>query len=194
MDTMLADASFVDLLDRFAAPTPTPGAGPAAAATAAVGVALLQMVSALPKTRADEPGERAALNETAARLPPIRTALLAAMDADAAAYDAVIAARKRPASTEAEREARRAAIQAAMRRATDTPLEIVRLAADGLRHASVVGANGHRAASGEIGVATTLLRAGLKGARVCVEINLNFLADEAYKAGVAAELRTLGPA
>ena len=40
--------------------------------------------------------------------------------------------------------------------------------------------HGHRAAASDVGVAVALLRAGLRGARLNVEINLGGIADAAY--------------
>ncbi len=188
---MFVDAPLRDFLDKLASPSPTPGAGGAAAAAAALGVALLQMVAALPKSKTGADAERTALRDAAAALGPIREELARAIDADAAAYNTVIAAYKLPKGTGGERDARTQAVQQAMRGATDSPLQIVRLAAAGLKEAAVVGANGHTAAAGEVGVAVTLLQAALKGARVCVQINLNDIADAAYKADVAAEIARL---
>ena len=188
---MLADQPLTDLLDKFASPSPTPGAGGAAATSAALGVALLQMVAALPKTKTGGAAERAALAAAAAALAPLRKELVAAIDADAAAYNAVTTAYKLPKATDTERDARQAAIQAALRHATAAPLAIVRLAAAGLQEGIMVGANGHTAAAGEVGVAVTLLQAGLKSARLCVQVNLNELTDAAYKAQVRSEIERL---
>jgi methenyltetrahydrofolate cyclohydrolase len=188
---MLADLPLRELLNQLASPSPTPGAGGAAAAAAALGTALIQMVAALPKTKTGAAAERTALNTAAAALAPIREELARAIDADAVAYNAVIAAYKLPRATDSDRDARTRAVQNAMRGATDSPLGIVRLAAAGLKQAAIVGANGHAAAAGEVGVGMTLLQAALKAARVCVQINLNELQDESYKAAVASELRRL---
>jgi formiminotetrahydrofolate cyclodeaminase len=67
----------------------------------------------------------------------------------------------------------------------------MRLSADALKQADVVAAHGHQGASSDVGVATALLRAGLEGARLNVEINVGSLADEAYAAAVRTEVAAL---
>lgn len=188
---MLTDQPLRALLAAFASPRPTPGGGSAAATSSAIGVALLQMVAGLPKTRSGSESERAALGEAAAALPGVQQQLTEAIDEDTAAYEAVVAAYKEPKGTDAERAARQAAIQRTLRRATDVPLAIGRLSAAALKQAEVVAAHGHRAAASDAGVAVGLLRAGLHGAALNVEANLAGMSDAPYKEATAAEISRL---
>ncbi len=188
---LLVEKTFQELLAAFASPDPTPGGGSASAATGAMGAALLTMVAALPKTRTGSEDDRTALTTAVAALIPLRQQLADAVDADTVAYDAVVAAYKLPKGTDAEQAARKAAIQRALRTATDVPLGVMRLSAAGLAKAAVVAAHGHRAAASDVGVAVALLSAGLQGARLNVEINLSGLSDAAYKEAAAAEAAQL---
>ena len=188
---MLIDSSVRDLLAAFASSSPTPGGGSASALASAVGASLLAMVAGLPKTRAGSADNRTALDQAAAALVEIRRELADAIDADTAAYDQVVAAYKLPKTSVADKAARNAAIQRALRGATDVPLHVVRLSGQAIEAASTVAAHGHRGASSDVGVAIALLRAGLLGARLNVDINLDGLQDEAYKAQVARELEAL---
>jgi methenyltetrahydrofolate cyclohydrolase len=184
---MLADTPLRNLLDAFSSPDPTPGGGSASALAGAVGASLLMMVAGLPKTRTAADAERTALNDAAAALNDTRTRLTSAIDADAGAYDAVVAAYKRPKATADEQAARKAAVQQALRAATDVPLDVMRLAAAAINHARTIAANGHRAAASDVGVATALLRAGLRGAALNVDINIGSVSDAAYADRVRAE-------
>jgi formiminotetrahydrofolate cyclodeaminase len=188
---LLVEKPFQELLAAFASPDPTPGGGSASAAAGAMGAALLTMVAALPKTRTGSDNDRAALTAAAAALIPLRQQLADAVDADTVAYDAVVAAYKLPKGTDAEQAARKAAIQRALRTATDVPLGVMRLSAAGLAQAAVVAAHGHRAAASDVGVAVALLSAGMQGARLNVEINLRGLSDAAYLGTAAAEVAQL---
>jgi len=183
----LLDRSLRDLRTAFSSSDPTPGGGSAAALASAVGAALLAMVTALPKTRAGTAEDRAALASAAAALAGIREQLTAAIDADTAAYDQVVGAYKRPKGSPEEQAARTAAIQKALRAATDVPLGVVRLSAAALEQAKAVAAHGHRAAASDVGVAVALLRAGLRGARLNIEINVGSVADAAYVGAVTTE-------
>ena len=188
---MLIDRSLRDLIAAFASSNPTPGGGSASALASAVGASLLTMVAGLPKTRTNAEEDRRTLAAAAAALTGVRQQLAESIDADAAAYDSVVAAYKLPKRTDAEKQARTDAIQRALRRATDVPLGVMRLSADALKQAEVVAAHGHPGASSDVGVATALLRAGLEGARLNVEINAGSLADEAYAAAVRTEVAAL---
>src|SRR6185436_12064808 len=115
-----------DLLDAFASNEAVPGGGSAAALAGAVGVSLLITVASLPKTRTGAPEEAADLSEAAARLRPLRETLTSLVDQDSDAYQAVLAAYRLAKSTDAEKAARRDAIQDAMRGATEIPLATMR--------------------------------------------------------------------
>jgi len=125
-------------------------------------------------------------------LAELRKALADAIDADTAAYDQVVAAYKMPKASADEQAARKAAIQQALRGATDVPRGVVRLSAAALDQAIVVATHGHRAAASDVGVAVALLRAGARGARLNVETNIGSLSDTAYAGEVAEETARLG--
>jgi formiminotetrahydrofolate cyclodeaminase len=188
---MLVDKALREVLAAFASPDPTPGGGSASALAAALGASLLRMVAGMAKTRAGSEQDRAALAAAAAGLTGVQQQLTEAIDEDAAAYDAVVAAYKQPKSTEAERSGRAGAIARGLRGATDVPLRVMRLSALGLTHAEAVAAHGHRAAASDIGVAVALLRAGLHGAGLNVAVNLAGLSDAAYRDAVGVEAQRL---
>jgi len=187
----LIDRTAHDLLAAFSSPDPTPGGGSASALASAVGASLLMMVSRLPKTRTGAANERAALEAAHGTLVDIRDALAAAVDADTAAYDQVVSAYKLPKASPDEQQSRKAAIQEALRGATDVPLQVMRASAAALREADTVAAHGHSGAASDVGVAIALLRAGLHGARLNLDINLDGIRDEAYVARVREEAARL---
>jgi len=176
-----------DLLDAFASNEPVPGGGSAAALAGALGASLLVMVAGLPKTRTGAPEEAADLAEASARLRPLRDSLLALVDDDSRAYRAVLEAMRLPKATEAEREARRPALDAAMHEATRVPLETMRCCQQALRGALVVAAHGNRNAATDTGTAVELLAAALRSAGLNVDVNLKSLSDAALVERVAVE-------
>jgi methenyltetrahydrofolate cyclohydrolase len=188
---VLIDQPLRDVLAAFASPDPTPGGGSASALASAMAVSLLAMVAALPKTRSNSEEDRTALSGALATAGSLRAQLAEAIDADTAAYDAVVGAYKLPKSTDEEKAARSEAIQRALRGATDVPLRVMRLSAQGLATAAIAAAHGNPSASSDVGVAAALLRAGLEGARLNVEVNLGSIKDEAYKRTVNEEVLRL---
>ena len=187
----LTDQSVHDLLGAFSSSDPTPGGGSASALASAVGAALLMMVSGLPKTRSGAEEERRVLDRARAALAGIRDELVSAIDADTAAYDRVVAAYKLPKASPGDQQARKAAIQDALRGATDVPLQVMRASVAALRESDGVAAHGHSGAASDVGVAIALLHAGLHGARLNVDINLDGIRDEVYVARVREEAARL---
>lgn len=182
-----SDYTLIDLLDAFASNDPVPGGGAATAVAGALGVSLLIMAAGLPKTRTMAPEEAADLAEAASRLRPLRDNLVELIDRDAQAYRQVMAALKLPKATDAEQGARRDAIQAGMKTATDTPLEIMRECQQALAGAVVVARNGYRIAASDIGAGVELLAAALRGCAMSIDGNLGAIKDGHYTARVKIE-------
>lgn len=179
--------ALADLLDAFASNEPVPGGGSAAALAGAVGASLLIMVAGLPKTRTGAPEEAADLAEASARLRPLRDTLASLVERDSAAYTAVLEAIRLPNATDADQEARRAAIEEAMRGAIDVPMDTMRACQQAVRGAVIVAMNGNTNASTDTGTAVLLLMAGLRGAALNVDVNLKSLSDAAFARRVKTE-------
>ena len=188
---MLASKAVTELLEAFAAPTPTPGGGSAAALSGAVGAALLAMVAAMPKTKNGTPEDRAALDEVLPKIQAVQKRLTSLIDEDAASYDGVVAAYKLPKGTDAEKAARKLAVQAAMRHATDVPMETVRAAATLVLHARVVADHGNPNAKTDAMVAVQMALMAVGGAYANVEINADSVGDADYAASVRSEAKAL---
>jgi formiminotetrahydrofolate cyclodeaminase len=187
----LAQRPFVDLLTAFRSPQPTPGGGSASALAGAVGASLLAMVAALGKPEAESDDDVERLHSAGERCASLSDRLTVLMDEDSAAYDDVIGAFKLPKRTDAEKSARSLRIQEALRGATEVPLEVMRACAEALRQGAIVARFGNRNARSDAQVAVELLAAGMRGARLNVDINLQSLKDVAYVKAVRDEAESL---
>ncbi len=176
----LATLPLHELLDRVAAPTPTPGGGSVAAVTGAFGAALAEMVAALPRTRQNAVTEREALDLVRPSLTAARARLehLATLDCDA--FDALLAASRRPKASVEDKAARLAAMADATKDATLVPLETARVCADVLKLMETVAGAGNRAASSDLFVAIAVVRTAAEGAAASVRANLETLDDAAF--------------
>lgn len=179
------------LLAALASPDPTPGGGTAAAITGAMGASLLVMVAGLPKSKNNTDDEKAALSAARLALEPIVAALTDLADRDTTAFDGVMAAYRLPKATDDEKAARTREIQAALRGATEVPLETLRACVAAIDHGRVVQEFGNRSAESDAGVAMGLLQAAADGAAANVRINLGGLKDESFKASAEAETNRL---
>lgn len=187
----LQDLQVSALLEAFARPDPTPGGGSASAIAGAIGTALLMMVAGLPKTRTSADAERVALSEARAALLSVRDRLLVLADTDTEAFNEVMAAYRLPKATEPEKTARKAAIQRALKKATDAPLETLRATAEAMRHAATVAKHGNRSAVSDVGVGIALIDAAATGAAANVRINLESLQDDEFRTAALNDVKEL---
>lgn len=179
------------LLAALASPDPTPGGGTAAAIAGAMGTSLLVMVTGLAKSRNNRDDEKAALAAARTALEPIRATLMELADADTRSFDEVMAAYRLAKATDEDKAARTRAIQAALRGATEVPLDTLRACVDAAAHGRVVADFGNQSAASDAGVALGLLAAAAEGAAANVRINLDGLKDQAYKDATEAETARL---
>ena len=192
-DETISYSSFavIDLLDAFASNEPVPGGGSAAALAGSLGVSLLVMAAGLPKTRTMAPEEATDIAEASSRLRPLREQLIELVDRDSDAYRAVMAALKLPKDTETDRSARRDAIQAAMREATDVPMDVMRACQQALAGAVVISRNVYTLAASDVGMGVELLVAAVRGCAMGIDGNLAAITDAAYTQQVRTERQQL---
>ena len=167
-----------DFLDRLAAGTPTPGGGAAAAMAAAQAAALVAMVGRLTVGKKKYKDVEAEVWPLIEQADDLRRALVAKADEDAAAFEAYMAARKLPRSTEEEKAARAQAILEATRRAAEVPLETARLTLKTMRLAQRLAEIGNVNAISDAGTAAALGLAAIEGASLNVRINATGLPED----------------
>ncbi len=185
----LADRPLTAFLEDLASSAPTPGGGSAAAQAAAAGAALVAMVARLSEKQA---GERSvALRD---RGDALRQTLTGLIETDAAAFDAVLAAYKLPRGSEEEKSQRREAIQAALTRAADVPLQVAAGGLAVLQSAMDLVESANPNAVSDLGVAAALASAGVEGARLNVLINAASITDAAASARLRGEADRLAGA
>ena len=178
----LTEQRVCEFIDILASDAPAPGGGSAAALMAAQGASLVGMVAALtagkPKYVEHDELARRIMSEAET----LRLKLAGAIDRDTEAFNGVSAVFAMPKSSDDEKAARKAAMQAALKTATSVPLEVMELALKSLElTVQAVGKTNTNAAS-DLGVAALSLLAGVKGAWLNVLINLGGVTDEGFVA------------
>ncbi len=196
-DDAPAQPTLASFLGELASESPAPGGGSASAAVGATGAALLEMVCNLTVaggggTAPPVAAGGAVLSSHTAELRRLREGLLGLSARDAEAYRAVAAAMGMPRSTDAEKQARRAAVQAALRGATEVPLEVARACGRALALAAEVASNGNPNAISDAACGARFLHAGLQGALHNVAINLASIKDAEYAGRARGEAEQLG--
>ena len=109
------------------------------------------------------------------------------MDRDSDAYDHVVEAFRLPKGTEEEKAERSARIQEGLRLATEAPLDVMRACGSAITEALVVAACGNVNAASDVRVGLELLGAGVRGAKLNVEVNLASIKDDVFAGAVCAE-------
>lgn len=167
-------SAFVEALGSAA---PAPGGGAAAALAGALGAALAEMVAHFtvqrPRYAEVEPEARAVLAEAV----QTRLALLALIDADAAAFAGVSTAYRQPKSTENERATRSEAIQRALHEAMQPPLRVMRQGVATLALAERIARIGNATLASDAGCAALLAEAAVQAGALNVRANLVSLHD-----------------
>ena len=170
-------SQFVDVL---ASDAPAPGGGSAAALSAALGTALTKMVTELTIGKKKYADFEEDAKELRQQMTDLTDKFVVAIDKDTEAFNDVSAVFAMPKETEEDKAARRAAMQEALKGATKSPFEIMKLTVEALRLTNdAIGKTNSNAAS-DLGVSALSLKAGLQGAWLNVLINLDGVKDEDF--------------
>jgi formiminotetrahydrofolate cyclodeaminase len=174
--------------EQLAAPTATPGGGSASAAAAAMSAGLCAMVAGMSRGKKNYLAHDNELGEALARLAQLRDELLAAIDADAQAYDAVVKAYRQT------KESPDAAglVNEALKRATLVPLGVVERAREVSDWSTRLRPITNPKMASDLTVAAALAEAAVQGALANVDINLESLPDEAFRNEISARLASWG--
>ncbi len=178
-------------VDALAEPTATPGGGSAAALAGAIAASLGQMVAGLSRKKKSLVAHFDELSSLLGELEAAGKELGAAIDRDAASYDAVVAAMRMAKATPEEQQARGKAIDLATRHAAEVPLATAERASGVLETLRKLGPISNPAMRSDLVAASWLARAAARGAMENVAINLESMDDAAYVAEMNARLAAI---
>ncbi|UZR30717.1 methenyltetrahydrofolate cyclohydrolase [Methylococcus mesophilus] len=177
---MIKDQPIQQFLDELASKSATPGGGSAAAVMGAMGAALVGMVCNLTVGKKNYEAVEAEMADVLARADALRAQSMDMIRADVEAFDRVMAAYALPRETEDDKAARSAAIQEALKAATEVPLACARLCVDIIDLSQIAAEKGNRNVVSDAGVAVMAAHAALKSAALNVYVNAKGLKDEAF--------------
>ena len=170
-----------------ASATPTPGGGSVVAHAGALGAALAQMVAALTAGRKKYASVDAEMRELGLRAAALGNELAALVQKDADAYSGVADAYKLPKEPAEAAEKRSRAIDDALVKAAEVPLETARACAEVVELAETVAMKGNTNAVSDAGVAALLAEAACRGAAYNVRINVTAMTDRSRGAALVTE-------
>ncbi|HEU4887307.1 MAG TPA: glutamate formimidoyltransferase [Thermoanaerobaculia bacterium] len=181
----LAAMSLRDFLDELSSESPAPGGGSVSALAASAAAALATMVAVLSYTKKGFESKQEALDRIAVRGQQLKEAMLAAVDADTAAFDALLDAMRLPKSTPEEETASNAAMADATVGAAEIPLGVLEACPEIIELNREIARIGMQASLSDAGVGAQAARAAGAGAYQNVCINLAGLpSDDARKASL----------
>lgn len=175
---MLKELTVENFVREVASSTPAPGGGSVAALAGAQGAGLLSMYCHLSQNREKLGDVVDRLQQTGEEARFIKLKLLEAIDEDTLAFNQVMEAYRLPKMTEAEKAARKEAIQQAAVNAAEVPLKTARGALKILALIAEAAGKGNPAAVTDLGVANLQAYAGMIGACYNVLINLAMITAE----------------
>lgn len=173
----LARMSLVGFAEETSSESPAPGGGSIAAYVGALGVSLGTMVANLSAHKRGWDDRWETFSAVAERGMALQQRLLALVDEDTAAFDAIMAAFGLPKGNEAQKAERQAAIQAATLGAMKTPLEVAELSLESMSIMSEMADYGNPNSVTDAGVGALCARSAVLGAVMNVRVNAADLKD-----------------
>ena len=187
----IKDKSVQAFIDELASKAPTPGGGSAAAVMGAQAAALISMVCNLtigkPKYAEVEVEMRALLEKSEA----LRETLTGMIKADVDVFERLMATYGLPKDSGEQKLVRSAAIQAALKEATDVPLACAHACAETIILSRIAADKGNIGVISDAGVAVMAGYGALKSAALNVYINAGGLKDRVFADAKLAELETI---
>jgi len=178
-------------LDELASSAPTPGGGGAAALSGAMGAALVSMVCNLTIGKKNYEAVSEELKGTLAKAEALRGKLTAGIDEDVVAFNTLMGAYGLPKATDEEKAARTAAIQAALKEATDAPLATCKVCYDVIALSREAADKGNLGVISDAGVAVLAANAGLRSCALNVFINAKSIKDRDFAESRLADVNAL---
>ncbi|MFX4260965.1 cyclodeaminase/cyclohydrolase family protein [Pelotomaculum propionicicum] len=183
----LYDKSLREVIELSSSKSPTPGGGSISAIAAVLGLSMAAMVCNLTigkeKYKDVEPEVKNFLDAAEKLI----DRLVELTEDDIKVFNRLMSAYRMPRASEEEKEAREAAVQKALKDATEVPMEIARVCLQALQASCRLSEIGNKAAVSDAGVAAVMAEAALNGALLNVDINTPTIKDREYIDRILAE-------
>jgi len=168
----LASMSLRDFVDELSSESPAPGGGSVSALAASAAAGLAAMVAVLSHTKKGFESKQDALDRIAVRGQQLKDAMLTAVDADTAAFDALLDAMRLPKESVEEQQLRDAAMADATVGAAEIPLGVLEACPEIIDLNREIARIGMQASLSDAGVGAQAARAAAAGAyqNVCINV------------------------
>lgn len=183
----LTNMTLRGFIEEAASESPAPGGGSVSATIGALGVALGTMVANLSAHKPGWDDKWKTYSDWADKGKHYMDQLVQLINEDTLAFNGFMAALGLPKKTQEEKAARHAAIQEATKAAIDVPARIMRLCYQSMEVMEAMAEIGNPASVSDAGVGALAARAGVMGAFLNVQINVNGLDDKSFAEALIKE-------
>lgn len=189
-DSPLINMKLNAFADETASESPAPGGGSISAYVGALGVSLGTMVANLSSHKKGWDEQWETFSDWAAQGQTLKDQLLRLVDEDTKSFNAVMSAFGMPKATDAEKQQRQAAIQAATKYAIEVPLKVMELSLKSFDLLKAMAEIGNPNSVSDAGVGAMCAATAVRGAGLNVRINASGYKDADFVAKVLAQAAT----
>jgi formiminotetrahydrofolate cyclodeaminase len=176
----MINSSISKFLDDLASQDSTPGGGSAAAIMGAMSAALVSMVCKLTVGKKNYADVEEDMKATLAKSEDLRARITAMVNDDVQVFNQVMSAYGLPKDSDEQKAHRSAAIQTALKAATDVPLKCARACVEAIELSRIAAEKGNKNVISDAGVAVLAAQAGLRSAALNVYINAGNIKDQDF--------------
>jgi glutamate formiminotransferase/formiminotetrahydrofolate cyclodeaminase len=190
-DTPLLNMDLKAFADETASESMAPGGGSISAYVGALGISLGTMVANLSSHKKGWDDRWEEFSNYAVTGQQLKAQLLAMVDEDTNSFNGIISAMRLPKGTQAEKAARKAAIQAATKYATEVPFRVMELTLETFEVIKAMATIGNPSSVTDAGVGALCARAAIRGAFMNVRVNAADLKDKDFVTDIIAKGRAI---
>ncbi len=187
----LIDLKLNDFADETAGESMAPGGGSISAYVGALGVSLGTMVANLSAHKAGWDDKWEFFSEWAVKGQAYKEKLLFLVDEDTNAFNKIIDGFRMPKDSEAEKQARLEAIEAATIYATEIPFQVMETAYHSMEVSQAMLKDGLQNSLSDAGVGILCARAAVIGAYFNVRINAKDIKDQGFSQDILAKAENI---
>lgn len=178
--TPLLNMTLPAFANETASESPAPGGGSISAYVGSLGISLATMVANLSSHKKGWDDRWEEFSDYADKGQALKDSLLAMVDEDTKAFNAIMDCFGMPKGTDEEKNARQNAIQVATKYAIEVPFKVMRLALDSMQVIKAMADIGNPNSVTDAGVGALCARTAVYGAYLNVKINLGGLKDKDF--------------
>ncbi len=183
----LVDMDLTSFVHETASESPAPGGGSISAYMGSMGAALGTMVANLSSHKRGWDDRWEEFSQWAEKGKYYHDRLLDMVDRDTEAFNKIMDAFKLPKNTDEDKAARKEAIQAATKNAIEVPFEVMKLCYESMEVMKGMAETGNPNSVSDAGVGALAAVAGVRGAYLNVQINVDGLDDKGFVEKVLKE-------